>query len=66
MSMFEVAIALLKKLYVKSIGEDIKTAGNIIFDNEKCKLFINKYFQDNEFSKNKEFELSNSMYHYVK
>ena len=61
MSMFEVAIALLKKLYVKSIGEDIKTAGNIIFDNEKCKLFINKYFQDNEFSKNKEVELANSM-----
>ena len=66
MSMFEVTITILKKLYLKSIGEDIQKESTIEFDNEKCKLFINKYFMDNEFSKNKEFELANSMYHYVK
>ena len=66
MSMFEIAITILKKLFIKSIGEDIKKASTIVFDNEKCKLFINKYFQDTDFSKNKEFELANSMYHYVK
>ena len=66
MSMFEVSIALLKKLYIKYIGEDIRKTPNIVFDNEKCKLFIKKYFEDNEFSKNKEFELANSIYHYVK
>ena len=66
MSMFEVTITILKKLYLKSIGDDIKKESSIEFDNEKCQLFINKYFMDNEFSKNKEFELANSMYHYVK
>ena len=66
MSMFEVAITILKKLYIKFIHDDIKKASNIIFDNNKCKLFIKEYFQDNDFSKNKEFELANSMYHYVK
>ena len=66
MSVFEVTITILKKLYLKSIGEDIQKESTIEFDNEKCKLFINKYFMDNEFSKNKEFELANSMYHYVK
>ena len=66
MSMFEIAIAILKKLFIKSIGEDIKKSSTVVFDNEKCTLFINKYFQDNDFSKNKEFELANSMYHYVK
>jgi hypothetical protein len=66
MSMFEVTIAILKKLYLKSIGDDIQKESTIEFDNEKCQLFINKYFMDNEFSKNKEFELANSMYHYVK
>ena len=66
MSMFEVTISILKKLYLKSIGDDIKKESSIEFDNEKCKLFINKYFMDNDFSKNKEFELANSMYHYVK
>ena len=66
MSMFEVTITILKKLYLKSIGEDIQKESTIEFDNQKCKLFIDKYFMDNEFSKNKEFELANSMYHYVK
>ena len=66
MSVFEVTITILKKLYLKSIGEDIQKESTIEFDNEKCKLFIDKYFMDNEFSKNKEFELANSMYHYVK
>ena len=66
MSVFEVTITILKKLYLKSIGDDIQKESTIEFDNEKCKLFINKYFMDNEFSKNKEFELANSMYHYVK
>ena len=66
MSMFEVSIAILKKIYANSIGEDTKNASNVVFDNDKCKLFIKKYFQDNDFSKNKEFELANSMYHYVK
>ena len=66
MSMFEVAIAILKKLYVKFKGEDIRKASSVVFDDEKCELFIKEYFLDNEFSKNKEFELANSMYHYVK
>ena len=66
MSIFEVAITILKKLYIKSINGDIKKVSSIEFDKEKCKLFINKYFQDNDFSKNKEFELANSMYQYVK
>ena len=66
MSMFEIAITILKKLYVKFKGDDIKKASSVVFDDEKCKLFIKEYFLDNEFSKNKEFELANSMYHYVK
>ena len=66
MSVFEIAIIFLKKLYFKSIGEDVKNAQSIVFDNEKCQLFIDKYFKDSEFSKNKEFDLANSMYHYVK
>ena len=40
MSMFEVTITILKKLYLKSIGDDIQKESSIEFDNEKCKLFI--------------------------
>ena len=66
MSIFESIINILKKLFLKSIDEDIKNANKIDFDQDICKFFIEKYFSDSEFSKKKEFLLANYMYHYVK
>jgi hypothetical protein len=65
-SMFEISVNILKKLYLKSIGEDIRKESTIEFDGEKSKLFIDKYFSDEDFFDNKEFELANSIFYYIK
>ena len=66
LSVFDCIVSNLKKLYLKIENKDSKQYNEIEFDNEKCEYFRKKYFENSEFSKNQEFELSNRMFYYVK
>ena len=59
-------VSSLKKLYLKLENKNPKNYNEIEFDNEKCEYFIKKYFEESDFSKYQEFELSNRMFYYVK
>ena len=67
LTIFNSIVKTLIKLYIRTTHdgrvEDYKL---IEFDGKKYKLFLQKYFQDPEFSKCNEFELANRMYIYVK
>lgn len=69
-TIFETIVNTMKKLYIKSKNKlnkmNIKEYKKYLFDSKMCDYFIEKYFNDLEFSKTPEFEFSNRMYQYVR
>ena len=67
LTIFNSVVKTLIKLYIRTTGngkvEDYKL---IEFDEKMYKLFLQKYFEEPEFSQCNEFELANRMYIYVK
>ena len=67
LTIFNSVVKTLIKLYIRTTGdgkvEDYKL---IEFDGKMYKLFLQKYFEEPEFSQCNEFELANRMYIYVK
>ena len=67
LTIFDSIINILKKLYIKSKKQNFKEKiTEIEFNDTICEFFIKKYFTEPSFSENKEFELANRMYNYVK